>query len=187
MNYILSSVILLVITIIIIYLFSIDNNIDKFKNKLNATFNTIKSNQINYLNEFDLSLLLHFLKLHYTQYNNIMIPRRVFYLLDKKNNVYILQNIQIIGFKLHNDVFIETNHTVTIKFIPIKNELFVGRYTLFGKNGNYYIEDDISQINKSDIKPRKKTTMSSQQTDAKELTTDVLDMIPDIIHLSSDI
>ena len=59
MNYILSSVILLVITIIIIYLFSIDNNIDKFKNKLNATFNTIKSNQINYLNEFDLSLLLY--------------------------------------------------------------------------------------------------------------------------------
>jgi len=196
MNYILSSIILLVVTIIIIYLFSIDNNIDKFKNKMKETFTTIKSDKINYLNDIDSSMLLHFLKSYYNTYDNIMIPRRVFYIIDKTNNGYILEDVQIIGFKLQNNTFIENNHTITIKFIPIKNELFVGRYTLFGKNGNFYIElddkpvDVIVDIPEKKLSKKKskskKNTIISEVKDMNTIT-DILDMIPDIIHLSSDI
>ena len=235
MNYILSSIILLVVTIIIIYLFSIDNNIDKFKNKIKETFTTIKSDKINYLNEIDSSMLLHFLKSYYPNYDNIMIPRRVFYTIDKINNGYILEDIQIIGFKLENNIFTENTHTITVKFIPIKNELFVGRYTLFGKNGNYYIElDNIpeviipekklskkkikklnteEEINVSNNSPNqlvptldndsiqvsrdndsiqvsrdKQSNLNPTFSEVKDYAlTDILDMIPDIIHLSSDV
>ena len=200
MNYILSSVILLVVTIIIIYLFSIDNNIDKFKTKLNDTFTIIKSNQINYLNELDASLLLHFLKSQYTHYDNIMIPKRVFYTLDKTNNNYILNNVQIIGFKLHNNIFIENNHIITIKFIPIKNELFVGRYTLFGKNGNYCIENNIPNnvipsIPEKKISSKKtkhistnfKQNVTDNHSDVKDITTDVKDITTDVKDITTDV
>ena len=196
MNYILSSIILLVVTIIIIYLFSIDNNIDKFKNKMKETFTTIKSDKINYLNDTDSSMLLHFLKSYYNTYDNIMIPRKVFYCMDKTNNGYILEEVQIIGFKLQNNTFIENNHTITIKFIPIKNELFVGRYTLFGKNGNFYIELDDKPVDvivdipeKKLSKKKNKSKSNTILSEVKDMNTatDILDMIPDIIHLSSDV
>lgn len=232
MNYIISSIVLLVITLVIIYLLSIDNNIDKFKNKFKETFSTFKSTEINYLNDIDSSILLHFLKSQYTQYDNIMIPKKVFYTGDKTG--YIMKNIEIIGFTFNNNTFTENKHTITIKFITIKNELFVGRYTLFGQNGNYYIDQPINNIieqpidhiiepidhiiepivvkkKKTDIKQPIKSILSNKTKLDKQPnyehdslgnlnrhlpraevwseinTTDIFDMIPDILHLSSNL
>jgi hypothetical protein len=211
MNYVISSIILLVITIIIIFLLSIDNNIDKFKNKIKDTFSTIKSTQINYLNEYDSNILLHFLKSHYQAYDNIMIPKKVFYTIEKDKNVYVMQDIEIIGFKFNNiNTFTENKHTITVKFTSIKNELFIGRYTLFGQNGNYYIESDSSNLpvnkilsNNNVIQPQSILKTSKREKITKPIlsetrnnifteprsdynnTTDIFDMIPDIIHLST--
>ena len=188
MNYILSSIVLLVTTIIIIYLFSIDNNIDKFKNIIIETFSTIKSTKLNYLNVDD----------------------------KKSLEFAILENIQIIGFKLQDNLFVEHTHTITINFIPIQNDLFVGRYTMFGKNGNFYIDkpmldkkssDKILSDKKSSDKKLSDKKSSDKKLSDKKLSnkkifkkqnimsevrdlntvTDILDMIPDIIHLSSDV
>lgn len=194
MNYIISSIVLLVVIMVIIYLLSIDNNIDKFKNKIVDTFTTIKSKEMNYINESDSVILLHFLKTYYPQYNNIMIPKKIFY--DKfEESGYIMADINIIGYKLVDNIYINTEHIITIKFIPIKNELFIGRYTLFGINGNYYIEKDSNmiQINEKNtniipnIQNKKKSILRQERPiDTTYSATDVLDMIPDIIHLSSN-
>ena len=198
MNYIISSIVLLVVVLIIIYLFSIDNNIDRFKNKIKDTCTTIKTEKTNYISENDSMILLQFLKSHYNLYDNILIPKKIFYILDKDE--YTLKEINIIGYKI-NDTFSfdEVKHTITIRFMPIKNELFIGRYTLFGVNGNYYIETDINdQQSKSNKKLQsiiKNTPIESKQNESiKNKTddihlitaTDILDMIPDIIHLSTD-
>ena len=198
MNYIISSIVLLVVVMIIIYLLSIDNNMEKFKNKLKDTFTTIKSKELNYINEMDSMKLLHFLKSYYPQYNNIMIPKKIFYTKIEDNN-YIMTDINIIGYKLENKIYVNIPYTISIKFIPIQNELFIGRYTLFGINGNYYIEKD-STINESldnnniikeesPIKMIKTKSIlkNDKSYDSNYSVTDVLDLIPDIIHLSSDI
>jgi hypothetical protein len=200
MNYIISSIILLVVVLIIIYLFSIDNNIDRFKNKIKDTCTTIKTEKTNYISETDSMILLQFLKSHYNLYDNILIPKKIFYILNKDE--YTLKEINIIGYKINDNFsFGEVKHTITIKFIPIKNELFIGRYTLFGVNGNYYIETDIndekSKSNKKlqpiikntpiETKPSKNESIKNKIDDNPLITaTDILDMIPDIIHLSSD-
>ena len=84
----------------------------------------------------------------------------------------------------------------------------MGRYTLFGINGNYYIdkdknnnngnEDDIKKEaivpilqNPQNIKTKTKTDKKSilKQEKIQESNysvTDILDLIPDIIHLSSN-
>lgn len=198
MNYIISSIVLLVVVLIIIYLFSIDNNIDRFKNKFKDTCKTIKTEKTNYISENDSMILLQFLKSHYNLYDNILIPKKIFYLLDK--NEYTIKELNIIGYKINdNFLFDEVNHTITMKFIPIKNELFIGRYTLFGINGNYYIETDINDqksksnkklqsiIKNTPIESIKNESIKNKTEDNPLITaTDILDMIPDIIHLSSD-
>jgi hypothetical protein len=193
MNYIISSIVLLVVIMIIIYLLSIDNNMEKFKNKLRDTFVTIKSKELNYINQQDSMNLLYFLKSYYPQYNNIMIPKKIFYTKIEDTD-YIMSDINIIGYKLENNIYLNTEHTVNIKFIPIKNELFIGRYTLFGINGNYYIEKDSNDIIKnpdpiivSEKINTKKHIKSILKSDITHSVTDVLDLIPDIIHLSSNI
>jgi len=197
MNYVISSIVLLVVIMIIIYLLSIDNNMEKFKNKIKDTFTTIKSTNLNYINETDSINLLQFLKSYYPQYNNIMIPKKIFYTKIEDNN-YIMTDINIIGYKLENNLYLNTDHIVTIRFIPIENELFIGRYTLFKVNGNYYIEKDNRNIVKPDVivsdkKQNNKEVKSILKNEKKHTydpnysVTDILDLIPDIIHLSSDI
>ena len=192
MNYIISSIILLVVVLIIIYLFSIDNNIDRFKNKIKDTCTTIKTEKTNYINESDSMILLQFLKSHYNSYDNILIPKKIFYILDKDE--YTMKEFKIIGYKINNtNLFDEVNHTITVKFTPIKNELFIGRYTLFGTNGNYYIETDINdQKSKKPLqsilvkKPPPEIIKKKSENEPVVTATDILDMIPDIIHLSSE-
>ena len=118
MNYIISSIVLLVVVIIIIYILSIDNNIDKLKNKIKDIFKVAKSKDINYINENDSLILLKYLKTQYGTFDNIMIPKKIFY--NKENDYYIMKNINIICYKIYNNTITEFPHTLTIKFIPIK-------------------------------------------------------------------
>jgi len=215
MNYIISSIVLLVVVIIIIYILSIDNNIDKLKNKIKDIFKVAKSKDINYINENDSLILLKYLKTQYGTFDNIMIPKKIFY--NKENDYYIMKNINIIGYKIFKNSITETPQNITIKFIPIKNELFIGQYSLFGLNGNYYIVD--IDINKTTIKDNMAVKLpenlpenlsenlpeNSPSNKPTNIENNILennisenniindttinnssDMIPDIIHLSSD-
>ncbi len=178
MNYIISSIILLVVILVIIYLLSINNNSDKIKNKFIELYKVITSKKTNYLNNKDSNILLNFIKHNYPVYNNVIISNKIYY--TKNLDTYILNNINMIGYILDsNNKFIEKKHILTIKFIPIKSELFVGNNLLFGINGNFYIETD--SLNESII--QSKTIIENS---INTNNTDVLDLIPDIIHLSSE-
>ena len=92
MNYIIFSIVLLVVIIIIIYILSIDNNIDKFKNKIKEVFSVVKSKKINYLNDKDNKNLLLYIKQHLKSDDNIIIPTKIYY--EKTNHGYELNNIK---------------------------------------------------------------------------------------------
>ena len=189
MNFIISSIILLIIIIIIIYILSIDNNFHKIKNKMKELFSVLKSKNINYINEYDTHILLNFLKSHY-KYGNIMIPKKIYYV--KENDYYIMKNVEII---CHNVVTSDNINnveklTINIKFHVIKNELFIGNYTLFGLNGNYYIENieqNIKENIKENITNTIKDTIKEDKINNMNTSIRSSDLIPDIINISSNI
>jgi hypothetical protein len=212
MNYIVSSIILLVIIMIIIYILSIDNNMYKLKNKCKEMFKVAGSKDISYINENDSYILLQFLKGYYNMYDNIMIPKKIYYTKDENN--YIMKEVNIIGYKLGNDNMVTNkNHIINIKFTPIKNDLFIGQFSLFGINGNYYVENIVEEINNNinnnsninnninnnnnnnninTIKNQinEKTIQNKIYSDIVENNINTInssDMIPDIIHITSDI
>lgn len=188
MNYIISSIILLFVILIIIYLLSINNNSDKIKNKFIELYKVITCKKTNYLNNKDSNILLNFIKNNYPMYNNIIISKKIYY--TKNLDTYILNNIEMIGYILeNNNKFIEKKHILTINFIPIKSELFVGNNLLFGINGNFYIEKDSVNGPVSIKETVIENSINTNNTDVFNtdvFNTDVLDLIPDIIHLSSE-
>ena len=160
MNYIVSSIILLSVVLVIIYMLSIDNNGEKMYNKLKELVSVIKSKKINYTTEKDNINLLNYIMTQFKDYNNIIIPTRIYY--DKKANEYIMKDINIICYK--NSV--EFPYTITITFTPINMENYISSQSLFGLQGHFNM-----------------TITSPVQT---ELDTDVFNMIPDVIHLSEN-
>lgn len=175
MNYILSSIILLIVISLIIYVLSINNNIDKLKNKIKELFKVAKSNKINYLNEIDNKNLLIFIKNYFKTFDNIIIPDKIFY--NKINNEFIMDNIKIICYKYNNNKFLESIYNITIKFIPFEKEHYISNQTLFNLHGNYIIINNTPD--NIDIFQQK---ISINNTDL--INTETLDMIPDVIHLS---
>jgi hypothetical protein len=85
MNYIIFSIVLLVVIMIIIYILSIDNNIDKFKNKIKEVFSVVKSKKINYLNDKDNKNLLLYIKQHLNIKENIIIIIYLTFIKMKKH------------------------------------------------------------------------------------------------------
>ena len=210
MNYIVSSIVLLVIVIIIIYILSIDNNIDKLRNKFKDIFKVAKSKDINYMNNKDSLILLTYLKKQYNMFDNVMIPKKIFY--NKIDDYYIIKNIDMIGYKITGNNINETSQNISIKFIPINNELFIGQYSLFGLNGNYYIiNDSIPENMPKNMSENMPKNMSENMPknmpknipdnmpkiipdnmpkiipDNMPENNNSSDMIPDIIQLSSDV
>ena len=112
MNYIVSSIVLLSIIMIIIYILSIDNNIDKLKNKITELFSVAKSKKINYLNEKDHRNLLNYIKQHFYSDDNVTIPTKIFY--DKTNRGYEMNNIDIICYKYNDSTFLEKPNKINI-------------------------------------------------------------------------
>ncbi len=203
MNYIISSVILLVVIMIIVYILSIDNNVDKLKNKLKELFIVAKSKNINYLNEKDHTNLLNYIKQHFNSNDNVTIPLKVYY--TKTENGYEMNNINIICYKYTNNSFVEIPYKINILFVPFEKDNYVSNQTLFNYHGNYMINviepkieqnKDIREPFKEDVKLKSvqfnnNDTFIPQQVnkdnqEKQETLTDVLDMIPDIIHLSED-
>ena len=222
MNYIIYSIILLFVILIIIYILSINNNIDKLLNKIKDTFKVIASKKTNYINDNDTSILLKYLKSHFLQYSNIMISKKIFY-IKELDSTYLLKNIEMIGYQLVNNttIFSEKKHTLTIKFIPIKNELFIGQNSLFGINGNFYIVEENDKKLEDKIEDKKEDKNLEDKIEDKtidrylfdkisgkdhilikgkelanninsnincniENDNNILNLIPDIIHLSSE-
>lgn len=198
MNYIISSIVLLSIIMIIIYILSIDNNMDKLKNKIKEVFSVVKSKKINYLNENDNKNLLSFIKQNFNSDDNIIIPSKIFY--EKTDNGFEMNNINIICYKYNNNKFDEVPYKINILFVPFEKDNYISNQTLFGLHGNYklsILEDNnkilVADNNKKTVQFSEKneiindTFINSPPSNSKETTetyTDVLDMIPDIIRLS---
>ena len=204
MNYIISSIILLAVILIIIYILSIDNNIEKFSNKIKDIFNTVKSNKLNFLSEKDNINLLNFIKISFKNEDNVTIPKKNFY--NKTDLGYEIDNLDIICYKYNENTFQEKSYKVNVLFVPFEKEHYISNQSLLGMHGNYKIQivpcDHMSGekfgeqsgeksgeqcAKKISKKPSKKVTI--ENTDIYNYThnmTDVLDMIPDIIHLTSE-
>ncbi len=214
MNYIISSIVLLAIIMIIIYILSIDNNLDKLKNKLKELFVVAKSKKINYLNEKDHANLLNYIKHHFSSNDNVTIPSKVYY--NKTEHGYEMNDINIICYKYNNNSFIEIPYKINILFVPFEKDNYVSNQTLFNYHGNYMInivepinsakpiipktqpqiipENQTPILNEPKIKSvqfNNNDTFIPQNNnfaleEKQETYTDVLDMIPDIIQLSED-
>jgi hypothetical protein len=211
MNYIISSIVLLAVIMIIIYILSIDNNTDKLKNKFKEIFSVVKSKEINYLNDKDNKNLLLYVKQHFKYNNididNITIPSKIFY--NKTERGYEMNNINIICYKYLDNGFQEKSKKINILFVPFEKENYISDQSLFGLHGNYMIENIIENNIDNNIKnilepiiskpPENKVIEKTvkfnnneyfipqnNNYDNQETYTDVLDMIPDIIHLTED-
>ena len=143
----------------------IKEKLDNIVHNLKTKKEELKKTQLTYHDSLN---ILNFLKMKYT-YDSILIPKILSY--ENENNTIIFKNMEIIGIQsgLHNDPnIVETHHTITLKFIPINNDTFISEYNLFGINGNFYCESG---------------TVNDKGNSANE---SVFDLIPDIIHLSSN-
>ena len=197
MNYIISSIVLLSIIMIIIYILSIDNNMHKLKNKMNELFSVVKSKKVNYLNDKDNKNLLEFIKQNFNSDDNIIIPSKIFY--DKTDNGFEMNNINIICYKYNNKKFDEIPYKINILFVPFEKDNYISNQTLFNLHGNYKLE--IVEENKKKVEEKRKSVQFSEKKEIinetfisadhrethrenTETYTDVLDMIPDIIRLS---
>lgn len=211
MNYIVSSIILLAVVLIIIYILSIDNNMEKFSNKLKDIFNSVKSNKLNFLSEKDNVNLLNFIKASFKYDDNVIIPKKIFY--TKTENGYEINDLDIICYKYNVNSFTESPYKVNILFVPFEKDHYMSNQSLLGMHGNYKM--DIVSFDKKIMHQNKQEeefvnttpkveTRAPSEKQAKKVTidtndifisntnihsetqNDILDMIPDIIHLTSE-
>jgi hypothetical protein len=170
---------------IIIYILSIDNNIHKVKNKLQEFFTVFKSKKINYLNDKDNINLLNYIKYQFKnndKYDNITIPSKIFYVKTDKG--YELNEINIICYKYDNNNFKELPYTINILFVPFEKDNYFSNQTLFGLHGNYMMTIVNGETQSKEIFTpiqEKKVTFAEEDS---IINTEVLDMIPDVIHLT---
>ena len=178
MNYVVSSIILLFVVLIIIYILSIDNNINKFKNKLKELFTVFKSKKVNYLNEKDNLNLLNYIKSQFNSDDNVTIPTKIFY--NKTDKGYEMNDINIICYKYKINGFIEQSYKMNILFVPFEKENYISNQSLLGLHGNYMI----SINNQSNVE----TVGKIVKVEEPNIDTDIygLDMIPDMIELSDN-
>ena len=193
MNYIISSIILLAVIMIIIYILSIDNNADKLKNKFKEIFSVVKSKKINYLNDKDHMNLLNYIKHHFNSDDNVTIPSKIYY--TKTERGYEMNDINIICYKYNDNKFIEKPYNINILFVPFEKDNYISNQTLFNIHGNYMITMNSNekmeikknvQFDTNDTFIPQNNMDNMNNMDNIETYTDVLDMIPDIIHLSED-
>lgn len=189
MNFVISSIILLAIILIIIYILSIDNNIDKLKNKCRELFNVAKSKKINYLNSKDNINLLNYIKHQFKSSDNVTIPTKIYY--NKSDRGYEMDNIEVICYKYDNNKFQEQIYIINVLFVPFEKEHYTSNQSLFGLYGNYMmtIKDTKSIFNEKNIANNENLKIVSEsdfKMDMDILNSDIMNDIPDIIHLSED-
>lgn len=142
---------------------SIDNNLNKIKNKFNEITNIVKVSKMNYLNNHDNNNVLNFIKTQFKSDDNIIIPNKIYY--NKTEKGFELNNINIICYKNKNNNFEESNYNINLLFIPFEKDHYYTNQTLLGKQGNY-----IMKINNDNL----------------DTNTEIFDMIPDVIQLTED-
>lgn len=138
-------------------------------------FSAIKSNKTNYINEIDAIMLLNFIKSKYNKYDNIMIPKKIYY--TKLQNEYIMKDVNVLFVSNKT----EETAKLLIRFTPITNDLFIGQYSLFGLNGNYSIENDEVTVAAPVVATLPPVTVPSQKTEYRDILSE---MIPDMIEIS---
>jgi hypothetical protein len=206
MNYVVSSIILLSVVLIIIYILSIDNNINKFKNKIKELLTVFKSKKVNYLNEKDNLNILNYIKSKFNSDDNVTIPTKIYY--KKTEMGYEMNDINIICYKYNTNGFIEQPYKINILFVPFEKENYISNQSLLGLYGNYMISVNmieqlsmnqnenqnmnqsnsvIKSTNNSAIKSAIKSEIKSN-VDNYNIYSDTndLDMIPDMIELSDN-
>lgn len=203
MNYIVSSIILLSVILIIIYLLSIDNNMERFSNKLKDIFNTVKSPKLNFLSEKDNINLLNFIKNSFKYDDNVTIPTKIYY--NKTDIGYEINDLDIITYKYRENGFMENTYKINILFVPFEKAHYMSNQSLLGMHGNYKMDiishnkpvlhiDNNEHIDNNkhidNINPPKKKKSSLKKPKEEIFITDPNDpfagLIPDVIHITSE-
>ena len=180
MYYIISTIILALVIVLLIIFYN-DDNIKEYFSRTKKTVDTLLTDiktkneklcTITQLTYKDSLNILQFLKMKYN-YDSILIPKTLSYKKEEENGhvVFVFKNIKILGITNNNGITNETQHIITLKFIPMKNDTFISEYNLFGINGNFILE----QTNEENIQNNDNVNIGEES---------VLDLIPDIVKLS---
>lgn len=150
MNYIIFSIILLVIVMIIIYLLSIEHNMNKIKNKGKELVCIFKSKK-DYLNNKDSKNLLEYIKTRFDNNFNIVIPDKIYY--QKTDKGYELNDIDIVCYENilrdHENVLKEHNYTINVLFTPINKNNCTSTYKILGQPGCFILNKQLSSCRTS--------------------------------------
>jgi hypothetical protein len=181
---------------------------EKFSNKLKDIFNSVKTNKLNFLSEKDNMNLLNFIKSSFKYDDNVIIPKKIFY--TKTEDGYMINDLDIICYKYNVNSFIEKPYKVNILFVPFEKDHYTSNQSLLGMHGNYKMDivssdkEIMHMKEKEDFdNPPKLEKRVPSEKQAKKVTidtndifinpniqsetqNDILDMIPDIIHLTSE-
>jgi hypothetical protein len=131
--------------------------INKAKQIVNNFSNTVKSINNNDMTITEKNGIINFLK-NKLKYDDIMIPKIMNY--EKNNNDIIFKNIKIIGINYENDNEKKNSHNIDLIFTINTNNMFLSQHYLFSNNGTF----TINYLDESND----------------------LDMIPNIIHLTTE-
>lgn len=208
--------------VLIISIFYVSNK--NFKNKTNIFFEDFKNAivkifeknnnfRIIKLKYIDTQNILKFLQTKF-KYDNILIPKDVTYKIEDKN-IFIFENIEIVGINYKNNQRIITKKNISFKFTPINNNTFISNQDLFGINGHFHLIKKNKNKEKNDLLNIAETipqnipqnisenipetipqnvTQNILQNDYSvkdsEMnsvdTENILNIVPDIIHLTSE-
>jgi len=208
----------LLMIVLIISIFYVSNK--NFKNKTNIFFEDFKNGIIKIfeknnnfriikLKYIDTQNILKFLQTKF-KYDNILIPKDVTYKIEDKN-IFIFENIEIVGINYKNNQRIITKKYISFKFTPINNNTFISNQDLFGINGHFHLIKKNKNKEKNDLLNIAETIPQNISENIAETipqnvtqnilqndysvkdsemnsvdTENILNIVPDIIHLTSE-
>ena len=182
---------------------------EDFKNAIVKIFEKNNNFRIIKLKYIDTQNILKFLQTKF-KYDNILIPKDVTYKIEDKN-IFIFENIEIVGINYKNNQRIITKKNISFKFTPINNNTFISNQDLFGINGHFHlikknkdkekndllniaetipqnISENIPENNPKNI-PQNilQNDYSVKDSEMNSVDTEnILNIVPDIIHLTSE-
>lgn len=156
---------------------------DIFKKNISNVFKNKENFKIIKLNYIDTQNILRFLQTKFN-YDNILVPKDIEYKLEEKN-IFIFDDIKIIGKKFNEGKEIINEHIISFKFTPNNNDTFISNQDLFGINGNFKITK-INENNLNNVNIVKNKTKKVIENIKNEDTENIFNNVPDIIHLTSE-
>tara|TARA_Y100000389_G_C17431036_1_gene502641 strand:- start:1116 stop:1739 length:624 start_codon:yes stop_codon:yes gene_type:complete len=156
---------------------------DIFKKNISNVFKNKEKFKIIKLNYIDTQNILRFLQTKFN-YDNILVPKDIEYKLEE-NNIFIFDDIKIIGKKFNYGKEIINDHIISFKFTPNNNDTFISNQDLFGINGNFKITK-INENNLNNVNIVQNKTKKIIENVKNEDTENIFNNVPDIIHLTSE-